>query len=227
MIGPKRRKGLDEEAACRDDSEDDDSDCSADSDDSMNEFIEDDLPQDPNNRQNDDDSSKCSMEDSAEAVSHSVVPVKKRGRPPGSSSLKVNAAIVEKPPGHSCYPLNNFSLTITKSKDDVSLDALDRIAAFIEDHCIKGGVSTEVGRRIFQLQLRGVLKMHWPKSKEHLQKLQKILKGLLPENGKLYRVLVKPFANTQNFSAMIGYITKDQGKISILDIEYLYYINFL
>ena len=69
--------------------------------------------------------------------------------------------------------------------------------------------------------------MHWPKNKEHLQKLQKILKGLLPENGKLYRVLVKPFANTQNFSAMIGYITKDQGKISILEVGYLYYINFL
>ena len=116
-----------------------------------------------------------------------------------------------KPPGTSAYPTNDFSLTVTKTKDDVGLDALDSVALFIEQHCLKGGVSTEVGQRAFQLHLQGVFRIHWPSTKEYVQRLQKIVKSILPANGKLYKVLVKVFKAAQNFSAMVGYITKDQG----------------
>jgi len=100
---------------------------------------------------------------------------------------------------------------VTKTKDDVGLDALDSVALFIEQHCLKGGVSTEVGQRAFQLHLQGVFRIHWPSTKEYVQRLQKIVKSILPANGKLYKVLVKVFKAAQNFSAMVGYITKDQG----------------
>ena len=120
-----------------------------------------------------------------------------------------------KPPGDSAYPINDFSLTITKTKDDVGLDALESIAKFIEEKCLKGGVSTEVGQRAFQLHLQSVFRIHWPSHKEFIQRLQKILKALLPANGKLYKVLLKPFTTNQTFSAMVGYITKDQGILFI------------
>ncbi len=116
-----------------------------------------------------------------------------------------------KAPGDSTYPINDFSLTITKTKDDVGLDSLDSIAHFMELHCLKGGVSTEVGQRVFQLHLQGVLRIHWPTTKQYIQRLQKILKALLPGNGKAYKVLLKAFKARQVFSAMVGYITKDQG----------------
>ena len=116
-----------------------------------------------------------------------------------------------KPPGDSSYPVHEFSLTITKTKDDIGLDALESVAQFIEQNCLKGGVATEVGRRAFQLHLQGLMKLRWPSTKEHVQRLQKLLKSILPANGKLYKVLVKPFASSQTFSAMVGYIRKDQG----------------
>ncbi len=88
---------------------------------------------------------------------------------------------------------------------------LDVIAKFIEDHCLKGGVSTEVGQRAFNLHLQGLFRLRWPKTVVFTKHLQKLLKAVLPANGKEYKVLVKPFGPNQVFSAMIGYITKDQG----------------
>lgn len=142
---------------------------------------------------------------------------KKRGRPSGSTKPKQDPP---KPPGHSSYPINDFSLTVTKTKDDVGLDALANMDKFIQDTCIKGGVSTEVGTRAFQLHLQGVFRMHWPSTAEYKLRLQKIIKALLPAAGKLYKVLVKPFGTRQEFSAMIGYITKDEGTTDVLLLHF-------
>jgi hypothetical protein len=136
-------------------------------------------------------------------------PTKKaRGRPPGKTK---DVALSDKPPGDSAYPVNDFSLTVTRTKADVGLDAFQAIGDFIDKFSIKGGVSTEVGQRMFNLHLQGVFRMHWPATKEYSQRLQKMVKGLLPAQGKLYKVLVKVFGRSQSFSAMVGYITKDQG----------------
>lgn len=192
----KKVKGIDDEAHCADDNE---SDFESDDDKIQNEsFIDD-----------EDEFSCASMEDKANDLPAPAT-VKKRGRPSGTTKVTSQSF---KAPGDSAYPVNDFSLTITKTKDDVGLDALDNIAKFIEEHCIKGGVSTEVGHRVFQLHLQGIFRIHWPSNKEYTQRLQKLLKTLLPAQGKQYRVLVKAFMKNQNFSAMVGYITKDQGNI--------------
>ena len=52
----------------------------------------------------------------------------------------------------------------------------------------------------------------YPKSKQHVAKLIKIIKSLLPLNGKGFRLVFKLFSTGQTLSAMIGYITKDSGK---------------
>jgi hypothetical protein len=129
---------------------------------------------------------------------------------------RAKAAVGSKPPGHSSFPCNEFSLTITRSKADVALDSLDAVALFMEKHCIKGAVSTEIGQRAFQLHLQGVLRLHWPRTKERVQELQKFIKGILPQKGKQYKVLLKPLQGGQNFIAMIGYVTKDSGERSEL-----------
>jgi len=201
-MGPKKRKLIDDEAEC---AEDDLSESSEDDDDSsLDGFIVADGELSDSN---------YDMEDSEKEEPVPVAAPKKRGRPPGpAKSAAKTKADAFKPPGDSSYPANDFSLTVTKSGGDVARDAIERIAEFIEKHCVKGGVSTEVGQRVFNLHLQGLFRIHWPVRKEYVQRLQKILKSTLPENGKLYKVLVKPFRSNQTFSAMIGYITKDQGK---------------
>ena len=196
----KKRKFFDEEAVCKDDSED---------------FSEED---------DDDDNSLADFID--DGVEEDIpLPPKPRGRPTEKQKKKED---IFKPPGDSAYPINDFSLTITKTKDDVGLDALESIAKFIEEKCLKGGVSTEVGQRVFQLHLQSVFRIHWPSHKEFIQRLQKILKALLPANGKLYKVLLKPFTTNQTFSAMVGYITKDQGILFICCYTFaVRYSNYL
>jgi len=193
MSGSKKRTYFEEEAQCKDDTSENLSDAEDESG-SLDDFI---------------------VEDGELSDSHytrgrtpSPSPKKQRGRPPAKQKSPIEQV---KPPGDSTYPVNDFSLTVTRPKADVGQDALNAIGDFIEKTCIKGGVSTEVGQRMFNLHLQGVFRLHWPATKEFTQRLQKILKSLLPAQGKLYKVLVKVFGRNQNFSAMVGYITKDQG----------------
>jgi hypothetical protein len=163
-----------------------------------------------------------------------IYPAKKgRGRPRGSRNKKTIAAMmniddsavanslppvsstpnqnVAKEPGHSSFPVHNFSLTVTFSGSDVPLIFLEVISEFIQKYALKGGVSTEVGHRAFQLHLQGVFTMRYPKTTLHIHLLQKMIRDLLPKTNKRPKVLVKPFGNLQNFAAMIGYITNDSG----------------
>lgn len=39
-----------------------------------------------------------------------------------------------------------------------------------------------------------------------------MVRKLLPDKGKGYKMQLKPLVGGQNLNAMIGYITKDQGK---------------
>lgn len=110
------------------------------------------------------------------------------------------------------FPVTEWSLTITKNKSDVALNTIDILAVFMEKYCLKGGISTEVGSRVFQLHLQGVLRLHWPKTEERIKELQKFIKAMLPERGKLYRVNLKPLQGGQTFVVMLGYCTKDAGK---------------
>jgi hypothetical protein len=115
--------------------------------------------------------------------------------------------IEEKIIGHPTFPVSDFSLTITKSKGDVAVVALDIVyEEFIKPFCIKGAIATEVGTRAHNLHLQGVFKARYPTNREEQ------IKKKFPYNGTQYRVNVKPFGNKQNFNAMIGYVTKDHGQ---------------
>lgn len=152
-----------------------------------------------------------------------AVEKRKRGRPrknidavnqkPSSNNSKASqlATVAPKGPGHPSFPINDFSLTITKTNADVGRDAFESVAVFIKEHCVKGGVATEVGRRKFQFHLQGIMRMHWPVTLSYLAILQKCIRDLLPLKGVGYKVNCKPFHRGQNFSAMTGYITKDEG----------------
>lgn len=218
-MGPKKRaKGIEDEAAC---AEEDLSESSSDDDDSsLGGFIV------PDGQLSD---SNYDMEDSEIEEPAPAPAPKKRGRPPtgrAKSAAKTKADTF-KTPGDSSYPLNDFSLTITKTGGDVSRDAIDRVAEFIEKYCLKGGVSTEVGQRAFNLHLQSLFRIRWPVRKDYVQRLQKILRGVLPENGKLYKVMVKAFGSNQSFSAMVGYITKDQGTDNFCKRLIFYFYFFI
>ena len=135
----------------------------------------------------------------------------------------------DKEPGHPTYPLNNFSLTISKCKGDVPLTLLEVIHNWIVNHCEKGGVATEVGKRAFNFHLQALLSIKWPRTKQYVTKLSKHLKSLLPKSAG-YKLLAlfskKKFLNffssdffQKNFILfyfiyflLAGYITKDQGQ---------------
>lgn len=147
-----------------------------------------------------------------------VTPQKKRGRPPKATTTSSAVSplpkeTIMKPPGHPQYPQNDFSLTVSKTKGDIERFLLDTVHDFICKFAIKGGVATEVGHRAHNLHLQSMFTMRFPKEKTHLRILTKLIKDLLkPLTG--YKVFLKPFAKQQHFSAMVGYITKDQGKKS-------------
>lgn len=145
-----------------------------------------------------------------------------------SIGLKQNDsnAVAPKGPGHPSFPINDFSLTITKSNGDVGRDAFESVALFIKEHCIKGGVATEVGKRKFQYHLQGILRLHWPVTLPYLSKLQKCIRDLLPLKGTGYKVTCNPFKRGQSFSAMTGYITKDEGNLFISSMNKACFTNF-
>eukprot|EP01031_Cornospumella_fuschlensis_P027563 gene27563-33289_t len=136
---------------------------------------------------------------------------KGRGRPKkvvegGGSQVKL--------PGDASFPLNDFSLTVSKtSGGDIPMPtSLDAIQAFIVDYCVKGAVSTEVGSRAFHLHLQGVLRLRYPKTADYVSMLQKFIKNLLPNKGKGLKVMLKVLRGDQTFIGMIGYVTKDVGQ---------------
>ena len=110
-----------------------------------------------------------------------------------------------KDPGHETFPINNFSLTISKCKGDVPLTLLELVHNWIVSHCEKGGVATEVGKRAFNFHLQALLSIRYPRTKEYVAKLSKQLKSLLPKAAG-YKLLIKPLQGAQTLSAMIGTI---------------------
>lgn len=98
--------------------------------------------------------------------------------PPPAKKAKKNPAEPDKLPGDVTYPLNSFSLTITKTGGDIAVELLDILDSFIRNHCTKGtinynalciafiysnvfalflsgGVATEVGKRVFSFSSAG------------------------------------------------------------------------
>lgn len=102
---------------------------------------------------------------------------------------------------------------MSRKKEDIDRSLLESTYAFIRRYAIRGGVATEVGSKMFHLHLQGLLEMRYPTDPTHLEKLKKLFKDevIKPRTG--YTILIKPFGKGQEFSTMIGYITKDQGKI--------------
>ena len=71
----------------------------------------------------------------------------------------------QKPVGHAAYPVNDFSLTVTKKGGDVAVTSLDLVFKFIEQYCLKGMAAFEVGKRAFNLHIQGLYRIHYPKAK--------------------------------------------------------------
>lgn len=45
------------------------------------------------------------------------------------------------------------------------MNTLDLVFNFIEQHCLKGVIAFEVGKRVFNLHIQGLFRVHYPKSK--------------------------------------------------------------
>lgn len=121
----------------------------------------------------------------------------------------------EKPIGHHSFPISNYSLTITRGGGlDIPLDALDAVEDFLKRDTQKGGAATEVGARNNNLHIQSAFSVHYPKTPDAAKYLAKYVRSLLPLDGKGYKIQCKPFSPGQTWEAMIGYITKDQGRQS-------------
>lgn len=137
----------------------------------------------------------------------------RRGRPSKGNEEKSNST-AEKPPGHPFYPINDFSLTISKLKSDIPVGLIDVVYQFIESYCLKGGVATEVGHRAHNLHLQSTFRINYPKDPSSVKKLTKLVKDSIKDftrTLKDYRVFLKPLGKMQTLAMMIGYISKDEG----------------
>lgn len=61
-----------------------------------------------------------------------------KSKPPPAKKAKKGSVEPEKLPGDSTYPLNSWSLTITKTGGDIAPELLDILASFLNGHCTKG-----------------------------------------------------------------------------------------
>lgn len=120
-----------------------------------------------------------------------------------------------KPPGHDHYPINDFSLTVSKLKGDAAVGLIDVIYNFIEEFGLKGGASTEVGHRAHNPHLQCVFRIKYPREPDSVKTLTKIIKDLVKaytKSLKDYRVYFMPLTKSQTFALIIGYISKDEGQ---------------
>jgi len=128
---------------------------------------------------------------------------------------QINESVnIEKQPGDDCFPITGFSITISRLKQDVSHELLHVIGNWIKANCVKGVVSTEVGKRAFNLHLQICIQLRWPGTPAATKALAKIIKSLILPTSAGYKVFTKEFGKHQTFIAMVGYCTKDQGKSS-------------
>jgi hypothetical protein len=77
-------------------------------------------------------------------------------------------------PGFCQYPFTERSLTVSK----LDISALTLMYKFLEQHCSKGAISTEVGKRAHNLHLQGVFQTKYPKTEVFKKKLNKFLKTI-------------------------------------------------
>ena len=131
-------------------------------------------------------------------VSASAPVSKGPGRPAGAKNKATSSAAqgIEKRPGDSKFPKSSWSLTISKVatdplNKDVKKDLLNNMKQFLDDCCIRGflsiinfvyyivtevvykyiiaGVmSTEVGKRAFNLHIQGVFECYFPTNESKL-----------------------------------------------------------
>ena len=71
-------------------------------------------------------------------------------------------------------------------KDDVPFGCLGVIHTWIQIHCTKGSVATEVGSKAHQLHVQGVIECFFPGSTLAQKSMNKTFKSLFPP-GK-YRI---------------------------------------
>ena len=119
---------------------------------------------------------------------------------------------VSKEIGHPSFPLNSFSLTISKVKGDVDSSLLDSVQAVLQSISTKFVLGLEVGVRAFNMHIQGVISLLMPKTDIYVRELKAVIKQVLPMKGRGFKIQIKPFSVGQTFSSMIGYCTKDQGK---------------
>lgn len=165
-------------------------------------------------------SSSCSLARPPSSTSDmmTATPTKKpRGRPRSGAAVPMTK--YTNPPGHPHYPINNFSLTVSRLKQDIAPTLLDVIHTFLSQYAIKSGLSTEVGHRAFNLHLQGTFSMRYPSDATAIADLSKLIKQEIKETVKSltgYRVVLKALGRGQAFSTMIGYVTKDEGMLNYL-----------
>ena len=91
------------------------------------------------------------------------------------------------------------------------MDSFEKILAWLDAICVRGGLSTERGDRSRLLHMQGACEIRAPpkEDKGHLLVSASIRKFLDAKSNEGWKITVKYFAKTQTPSKMIGYCLKD------------------
>lgn len=96
--------------------------------------------------------------------------------------------------GHSSFPLNSFSLTISRIKGDVDPSLLDGVQAVLQPISTKFVLGLEVGIRAFNMHIQGEISLLMPKTDIYVRELKAIIKQVLPMRGRGFKIQIKPFS---------------------------------
>ena len=136
----------------------------------------------------------------SEKPSSATAPTSARGRGKSAASKEI---------GHSSFPLDSFSLTMSRVKGDVDPSLLDAVQAVLEPISNKFVIGLEVDIRAFNVHIQRVISLLMPKTDIYVRELKSAIKQVLPLRGRGFKIQIKPFSVGQTFSSRI----KEKGTI--------------
>jgi hypothetical protein len=108
-------------------------------------------------------------------------------------------------------PQHNWSLTLTRSGQNVPIVWLTLLHGWYEHYDIKGVASLEKGSSRQQLHVQSIFECHCGEGEKPL--LVASIKGHLMLGGdNNSKLTIKPFEPSQRWEAMVGYVQKDWGE---------------
>lgn len=104
--------------------------------------------------------------------------------------------------GDRTLPIGWFSLTVTKSGDDLPLTVFEKYRTLLLSHFEAGAASLERGGRLNQLHIQSFALLHAPDGQTGITRLNRLIRNVLSIDTRGYKLSTKRFGQGQAAAGM-------------------------